>query len=429
MAYKILSVILLWCCCLALPVEAAGITNFSRLVTAEYWTKNNPLGEELILDSQGVAALNKQIRESSGTVYDLTSYPTKIAGADLRQQLARYQVLEDEIYLRGNKVSNNYKEILKKQTNVKAVPDQVNVRYGVAIRRSDLRGLPTGERLFYYANDKEFDLLQETTLDPCEPLLVLHQSANDYFYYVQSRNYSGWVSKFDVALTDRATWMEYAQPENFLVVTGRNIKLKTRGEFVEYQQGSILPIREEQGSTYVVYAPMREDDGSLVQVRTIIRKNNILISEGYLPYTANNIITAAFKFYGMPYGWGGMKSSVDCSSLLYNAYRTVGIYLPRNADQQAATAGVQHQLEGLTSDQRLETIRNLAPGAGLFKENHCLIYLGTSNDVPFAIHALGSYYKNGQNVPVMRVIVSDLSLETASGATMLDSLTKAVEYK
>ncbi len=429
MTYKILSILLLCCCCVAWPVEATGITNFSRLITADYWTENNPRGEELILDAQGVADLNKKIRASSSSVYDLTAYPTTISGAELRQQLSHYELLEDEICLNGNKVSNNYKEILKKQTNLKAVPATVAVRYGVTIRRSDLRGLPTGERLFYYANDKEFDLLQETSLDPCEPLIVLHQSDNGYFYYVQSRNYSGWLSKFDMALTDRTTWLEYAQPKDFLVVTGKNIKLKTWGEFVEYQQGSILPVSEQLGSTYVFYAPMRNDDGSLAKVKTIIRKNNILLHEGYLPYTSNNIITAAFKFYGMPYGWGGLKSSVDCSSLLYNAYRTVGIYLPRDADQQAATAGVKHNFDGLTSEQRLEAIRGLRPGAGLFKENHCFIYLGTSNDVPFAIHALGSYYQDGNNVPVMRVIVSDLSLQSASGATMLDSLWNGVEYK
>ena len=75
-------------------------------------------------------------------------------------------------------------------------------------------------------------------LDPGEPVAVLHTSANGYFYYVQAVNYSGWVSKYNVAMTDKNTWSSFVKPQKFLVVTDAEYNLKTDGEQVLYQQGA-----------------------------------------------------------------------------------------------------------------------------------------------------------------------------------------------
>ena len=78
---------------------------------------------------------------------------------------------------------------------------------------------------------------------------------------------------------------------------------------------------------------------------------------------------------------------------------------------------------------KLTTIQGLTPGTGLYMDNHCLIYLGKSNGVPFVLHALGSYYNEGKNVRIMRIVVSDLTLNRHNGNTMLNDLTNAVEFK
>ncbi len=49
-------------------------------------------------------------------------------------------------------------------------------------------------------------------------------------------------------------------------------------------------------------------------------------------------IAAASKLMGTKYVWGGMTSEgVDCSGLVHTAFRSQGIRLPRDADQQALT--------------------------------------------------------------------------------------------
>ncbi len=419
---------LVLCSLFPLGVHAAGITNYPVLINPTYWTAQNKDGDKIVLDSKGVADFNVKIRTASRTVANLAAYPATFDGDSLKTKIMNYSVLDDDLYLHGNKVSENYKNILRKQTNVAAIPSIVNIRYAVVVRRSAMRTLPTGEGLYYYAADKEFDALQETALDPGEPVLVLHTSANGFFYYVQSINYSGWVSKFNLALTDRNNWLTFARPSKFLVVTDANYVLKTNGENVIYQQGSRLPVDSEQSGVYNVLAPVRTQTGNLQKQRLLVPKSAPGINYGYLPYTTNNIIRSAFKFYGMPYGWGGLKDSVDCSSLVYNVYRTVGIYLPRNADEQEQSAGTKYPLSA-TSTSRTNVINNLQPGAGLYMDGHTLLYLGKINNVPYAIHALGSYYQNGVRHNTMKVVVSDLSLARANGNTFTNELTTAIEFK
>ena len=431
MLYKFLCSLLLAVGLLLQPlaVEAGGITTYPALVSPEYWLKQNKEGDKLVLDEKGIASFNDKIRSVSRTVYDLSAYPTTVSGDSLKTRIMNYAVLEDDLYLNGNKVSDNYKNILRAQTNIKAIGATVKVRYAVTTTRAPIRNLPTGQGLFYYAADKEFDVLQETSLDPGEPVAILHQSANGYFYYVQSYNYSGWISRFNVGVTDKKTWLQYAKPKNFLVVTDAKYALRLGKSDILFQQGARLSLVGEEQTFYTVEVPVRQPNGNLTKQRVNIPKLSKAVHKGYVPYTTNNIVQAAFRFYGMPYGWGGLKDSVDCSALVLNAYRTVGIYLPRNTDEQANSAGTRNLLESLDAAQRLAVIRDLQPGACLYMDGHVVMYLGQINKAPYAIHALGSHFRNGERQREMQVVVSDLTLQRSSGNTFLEDLHTAVEFK
>lgn len=412
-----------------LMLEASGITNYPALVNPEYWLKQNKNGEKVVLDAAGIDSFNSQIRKVSPTVYDMTNYPSLYSGDALKTRIMDYQVLEDDLYLNGNKVSENYKNILRAQTNIKAIPNNINVRYAVTTARTPVRNLPTAQGLFYYAADKDFDALQETCLDPGEPVAILHQSANGFFYYVQSYNYSGWIARYNVGLTDKKTWLQFAKPKNFLVITDAKYALRVGKHEVLYQQGARLPIVAEQPTFYTVEAPVRMDNGSLHKTRVNVPKASKAVHKGYLPYTANNIVRSAFRFYGMPYGWGGLKDSVDCTALILNAYRTVGIYLPRNTDQQAATAGVRNLLESLDGTQKLAVIKDMQPGECLYMDGHGLMYIGQINGQPYCIHALGSHFVNGSRRQEMQVLVSDLTLQRSTGNSFLTDLHTGMEFK
>jgi len=51
---------------------------------------------------------------------------------------------------------------------------------------------------------------------------------------------------------------------------------------------------------------------------------------------AEKVVSAARKFVGTPYKYGGMtRSGMDCSGLLINAFREVDIQLPRSSSDQS----------------------------------------------------------------------------------------------
>lgn len=161
------------------PVEAAGITAYEKFISPAYWTEHNADGDKVVLNAAGVEAFNKKIIAASPTVYDMAAYPKTLSGKTVAAYVNTHTDLSDELYREGKLVSDNYKNILRSQTNAAAIPAEVTVRYGVTVRRANLRNLPTGECLFFYASDRNFDALQETALDQarlslfCIPVLTV----------------------------------------------------------------------------------------------------------------------------------------------------------------------------------------------------------------------------------------------------------------
>lgn len=410
-------------------LEASGITKYEPLNAAAFWQKQNPHGNDIILDANGINRLNKSIIEQTSTVVDLANYPksqsSNIVKATVNERL---KLLNDGLYVNGSLLSANYKEIIRQEANLNSLNQYINVRYGVVTCRSNLRALPTNEGWFQYASDKNFDQLQETAVDPGEPVVILHQSKSGNFLFVQMRNYRGWLPTWQVAETNRTKWLEYVQPEQFLVVTANLYTVKVNNSNILYQMGSKIPVRRISEQDYTIVIPLRDGQGFLVETTTVVPASNNL-NVGFLPYTSNNLLQQAFRFIHDTYGWGGLKNSVDCSSFIANIYRTVGVELPRDADDQELTAGRRYSFSNMNESGRKAILSSLQPGDVLFFEGHTMMYIGHTQNTPFVIHALGSHYINGQKQVILQVVVSDLELRRYSGSTYLNTLRNAMSYK
>lgn len=415
--------------------QGAGITHYPKLINAAFWQSITPSGDVVLLQDAEKNKFNQEVIAKSSCMVNLKEYPMIKAAAQIRTMVADLSVLDDTLYdSSGEVLSESDKAALKRQLNLEALSGTKTLMMGVVVRRANLRNLPTAQPIFDIPVQSMFDRLQETAVDPSEPVVILHTSSTGEYYYVQMYNYRGWIAAKDVAIVrDRASWLQYVVPKEFLVVIEKAYSLPVDNEQLLYQMGSRLPVISKTNGVYNVRVPQRNAAGLLTEKIVSVDASTAL-SDGYLPYTRNQLLRAAFQYLGEPYGWGGLADSVDCSSFINNIYRTVGIILPRNADEQEMTAGQHFALASLNTAGVYQSIhQNLKAGDTLHMDGHVMMYLGEVNGIPYVIHALGSHtehYDDGskEKQRVLKVVVSDLSLKTWSGYTFVDALTNGVSF-
>lgn len=163
--------------------------------------------------------------------------------------------------------------------------------------------------------------------------------------------------------------------------------------------------------------PDRDEAGRLTE-RTLWVSRDAVI-EGFLPCTPRSIYEEAFKLLNAPYGWGGSFGEQDCSQFLCEVYATTGIALPRNSTKQAKAGVPLHgftEIAGADENARATIlIERAKPAATLLRlPGHIMLYLGSVDGVPYAIHGTFGYRENapfGERIRLInRVVVSTLNL-------------------
>jgi cell wall-associated NlpC family hydrolase len=86
------------------------------------------------------------------------------------------------------------------------------------------------------------------------------------------------------------------------------------------------------------------------------------------PPHSPSLVAAASLYLGVPYLWGGRSwFGIDCSGLVQNAFRDIGITVPRDTDMQRDSIG-----EGVPVGREADLRR----GDLLYLPGHVLIYAG-----------------------------------------------------
>ncbi len=456
-ATTLLSVFLLAGLCLLAessirPAPVGTLPNVTTpMLRADFWVNKLAEPDRVIMQPPAIRAFNREVVAGQPyLVHDLAAYPASLTREQLVSLISdiSHPLPPGPHYIGKKPATSAYFGNLDRLLNLNGLSRINQVEYGFAVRRTSLRAFPTADLAGNKSDDAEYDLFQETAVQPAEPLLVLHRSLDGQWSFVQTYNSTGWAATGDLAICRRKDWLDYLYPERFLVVTGSHIRLSADPyspdlSELELGMGCRLPLVDPlaapsvidgQGSAgnYVVRLPVRDKTGQ-ARFQLALVPISSDVSEGYLPYTRANIIRQAFKMEGERYGWGGMLNGRDCSALIMDLFSCFGFKLPRNSAEQAASAGRTVQFHGSTAD-RTALLRNLQPGAALHFPGHVMLYLGEDHDRYYVISAMGSYavFKGGntpQVVQVQEVAVSNLNLQRSDGRQWLEDLTIGKLYE
>ncbi len=413
-----------------------------RMTESGFWVAKLPAPDAVVMSEKQIQSYSRAIQKAMPEiVVDLQRYPLALDKKTLTRYVTTAVLPKDTVYQNDTPAGAEFTNELRMQINLSGIQDSNPVQYGYTVKRANIRTFPTDEGVFAAPGDREFDLFQETAVDPAAPVLVLYRSLRKDWLFVQTGNYRGWLPAEAVAITAaQKQWLDYMNSPRYLVVTGSRLQIPGNSRDdrpLTFEMGAKLPLAQVNGSetvknSYSVLLPVRNPDGKLV-FRNCSVPANADVHMGYLPYTKANVIRQAFKFYGQPYGWGGLHNDVDCSSFVMDVYRSFGVLLPRNADQQEVAVGKILRFKTADYASRAKELLWLQPGATLHMDGHVMLYLGKDKERYYIIHALASYGDAGQpngdgtlgRAETMKVVVSDLDLQRRNGNTFLESLTVA----
>lgn len=400
---------------------------------SSYWIKPTATFTEPILPATQLKELNQLIRErSDGTVRALGTLDAPQSAQQVAQTIlaciSGYNPQDlDGLYADFTPLTATHFSGAIANFNLTGLPPTVYPRYALVLRRSDLRGLPQSQGWYHAPGDFNYDNLQVRALDPAEPLLVLHESSDHQYYFVLTSCAEGWVRVQDVVLVPRETFRSYTDPDSFVVLTKPQQRLQSGSEQVLLQMGARLPVIRLVGSDSFVAVLPATDRGAFVPREVVVTREQGF-NPGYLALTRENLVQLAFAYRGSEYGWGGQNEGVDCSGLIRNLYRVMGVFLP-NTSRGMLRVFPRSYFFTVTADEteRLELIKREAqPGDCLLKNGHVVLYLGPDEQGEvLVIHALSSYFPQGPGTDkryVRKVLVSDLRFVTATGRPLVADL-------
>lgn len=265
-------------------------------------------------------------------------------------------------------------------------------RRGIALRRLDVRALPTRSPLFNNPRKAgegfPFDNLQHGVIPAGVPLRVTHFSADGAWAFVETAILYGWVPVVDLAWVDEAFTTAY-KTGRYLALTGDETAVADEAGIYRLTVGigALLPLLDSDGDGYRVLIPVAD------------RERRALLAEGWiagdrggifpLAFTAAEVAGLAEKMMGQPYGWGDGYSGRDCSGTLRDLFAPFGLWLPRNSSRQAQVGRVVPLAELPPREREARLLAEGVPFATLVHlPGHILFYLGERQGRAAMLHTL-----------------------------------------
>ena len=420
--------------------ERANLSGVTRdMLTPGFWISRAAKPNKILMNRDEIAAFSNEIKHTDKThCVDVFSLPVMLTAEQLASYINTFDFPKEERYVGDIKADAKHYEQINRLRDVAAVRELNIVRFGTAIRDTQIRAFPTDDPSYTEPNYVEFDMNVESVAKIWEPLALLHTSHDGRWMLAQSPSVLGWVKSEDIAVIGRDALKKYLDMD-FLVITGNRIFLdrshtSPQAERTELTMGTRLPlvkgvdivdgITADYSNTAIL--PGRDKDGNFIEKRARIPLH-CDTSVGYLPYTQANIIKQAFKMLGERYGWGGLWNARDCSAYIKDIYLTFGVELPRNSRSQTRIPSTHFDTKDMQPEKKELLILKLPAGAILQMPGHIVLYLGRFNGRPYIIHDAYAYGESGLKgtngrTKINCVAISDLQITRKNGSTFLEAI-------
>jgi cell wall-associated NlpC family hydrolase len=265
-------------------------------------------------------------------------------------------------------------------------------RRAIAVRRSNLRALPSRSPLFNNPRKAgegfPFDNLQHAALAANTPLLVTHISKDGSWAFAETSLVYGWMPVNDLAWIDDAFARDFAAG-HYLSLTRDAVPLFDSAGVYRFRAGigTILPLTNtESGKHRVLLAVADQERQALLVEATVPLDHGEVFP---LPLTAWRLASLAAGMKGQPYTWGESFSGRDCSATVRDMFAPFGLWLPRNSSKQAR-AGRVIPLSELTPDRREQHL--LAEGIPFLTlvriPGHIMLYIGEYQGRAALLHTI-----------------------------------------
>jgi hypothetical protein len=394
--------------------------------TAGFWISRHSSPDAVIMDPAAIDQFNARLRSKYKLTKDIFILNKNLKTSSLIEDFEKTlsDIMSKGYYtVAGVRDDKNFMNDVKRNMNLSGVVMGMAPRYGLVVHYASQRFLPTREGLYEKKDDYDFDQLQNSALDAGTPVAVVHTSADGHWYYVMTAISDGWIEAHDIALGDIKQVREFAESHDFAVVIEPKADIFLNESMTDYddyvRMGMRLPLSGIAAGRVKVKVPVINPDGTLAVKEAYMNAEDV--NPGFFPFTARNIYKQALTMLNQPYGWGDMYGEQDCSRFLQMVFATVGITLPRDSKNQAQVSSSAVDLSEKSDDAKIAGLtRASAANTLLVMKGHIMLYLGTVDGKPYAIH-------DTTVSDIDRVIISDLSLGQGSHkGSLLRRLTRTV---
>ncbi|MFL6619144.1 MAG: SH3 domain-containing protein, partial [Povalibacter sp.] len=171
------------------PVSSIGVIGVqSAQLDADYWIAHAARANATLLDTNEIASQNSRLLQMDKSVRDIEHLPTSLAADEVRKWIQDLSARPERTLFdeEGRELPAQSVDEWMSTLNLESVPATQATRYGLVVKRADLRTFPTTVRVFSSTGDTDIDRFQESAVFPGTPVVIAHASRDGRWLFVVS---------------------------------------------------------------------------------------------------------------------------------------------------------------------------------------------------------------------------------------------------